>query len=169
MKHYKPLRSKFTPDPRKLPVAGEAGAFGAIRTHDIHSGVDLYCELGDPVFAMEGGIVVAVEAFTGPHADSPWWNDTWAVLIEGASGVFCYGELVPSWWIVPGVNVVHGELIGNITPVLKKDKGVNPPNMLHLELYKPGTKKSVWWRHGEEQPEELLDPTEILKNIYTNR
>lgn len=150
-----------------LPKEGDPGAFGAVRKHDIHTGVDIYCDADATVYAIERGVVVSVEMFTGQHADSPWWNDTWAILIRGDSGnVVCYGELEPANWIKEGCHVNHGELIGKIIPVLKKDKGVTPVNMLHFELYKPGTTKTVWWHHGDDRPEDLLDPTEMLKGIY---
>lgn len=149
-----------------VPKEGEPGAFGAVRKHDIHTGIDLYCKSDARVFAIEAGKVVAVEKFTGEHAGSPWWNNTWAILIESERGVLCYGELKPMWWVQPGYEVCHGEMIGEIIPVLKKDKGVTPVSMLHLELYKKGTGHTVWWNHGNPQPEELLDPTELVRNLY---
>jgi hypothetical protein len=149
-----------------LPAAGEPGAFGAVRKHDIHTGVDIYCDPWATVRTVEEGTVVAVEAFTGKIADSPWWNDTWAVLIEGASGVICYGEISPNADFKPGTTLPWGFIVGNVLTVLKEDKGVTPTSMLHFELYRHGTKKTVWWHHGEEKPEELLDPTELLQSIY---
>jgi murein DD-endopeptidase MepM/ murein hydrolase activator NlpD len=47
----------------KTPHAG--GVFGAVRKYDIHTGIDLYCELEDPVYAIEDGVVVNVCHFTG--------------------------------------------------------------------------------------------------------
>lgn len=163
MTYYKPVWKGVG----SLPLHGDPGAFGVTRKHDIHTGVDIYCDADARVFAIERGVVVAVEKFTGAHADSPWWNDTWAILIRGASGlVVCYGELKPMWWVVECYHVVHGEMIGEIVPVLKKDKGVTPTTMLHFELYKQGTTETVWWHHGDAQPESLLDPTELLRTIY---
>ena len=165
-----------------IPTIGEPGAFGAIRKHDIHTGIDLYCSDNEPVFAVEDGTVVAIEDFTGPGAGSPWWNTTQAILVEGASGVICYGEItifesIGVWEteygevegeepIKVGDRVNAGDTLGFVRRVLKKDKGVTPTSMLHFELYKPGTTGSVWWHHGEPQPEALLDPTELLKKIY---
>ena len=163
MTYYKPVSKGVN----SLPQPGDPGAFGSVRKHDIHTGVDIYCDPDARVFAIERGVVVAVEKFTGAHADSPWWNDTWAILIRGVDDrVVCYGELKPRAWIQKGYHVFHGETIGEIIPVLKKDKGVTPTTMLHFELYKPGTTKSVWWHHGDAQPESLLDPTELLGKIY---
>ena len=43
----------------------EPGQFGTRRVEDVHTGVDLYCELGTEVRAVEAGEVVALEWFTG--------------------------------------------------------------------------------------------------------
>jgi Membrane proteins related to metalloendopeptidases len=162
MKPYIPLFARIG----DLPAAGEPGAFGTVRKHDVHTGVDIYARENATVYAIENGVIVAIEKFTGEHADSPWWNNTWSILVEGVSGVVCYGELRPMDWLEVGDRVSNGEMIGMVVPVLKKDKGVTPTSMLHFELYKPGTTSSVWWHHGEPQPETLLDPTELLKTIY---
>jgi hypothetical protein len=36
--------------------------------------------------------------------------------------------------------------------------------MLHLELYRHGTRAAVWWRLDEPRPANLLDPTPYLLN-----
>lgn len=140
---------------------GKEGKFGAIRKHDIHTGVDLYCDPGEAVYAIEDGVVVAVENFTGPKAGTPWWNDTQSVLIQSKSGVFCYGEIETRCWV--GQQVFEGDIIGTVLTVLKKDKG-KPMTMLHLELYKHGTTESVVWNLGERKPKGLWNPTCILRD-----
>lgn len=150
-----------------FPRGQEPGAFGTVRKHDIHTGVDLYCEDGDEVVCVENGTVVAIEAFTGEHADSPWWNDTWAVLVEGEHGVICYGEIIPAEGLKIGDKLVYNQFIGNVRQVLKKDKGKNPPSMLHFELYTHGTRKTVWWHHGNEQPERLRNPVPLLNYLLS--
>ena len=145
-----------------LPQPGDPGYFGTPRKHDVHTGIDLYCEDNEEVFAIEPGVVVAVEKFTGEHADSPWWNNTWAVLVEGPSGVICYGEIIPLTPIVPGAIIKKNTQLGNVKRVLKTDKGKNPPSMLHLELYTHGTTKTVWWKLDEEMPSNLLNPIQLL-------
>lgn len=160
----KPIRVLTHP----LPELGEPGAFGTVRKHDIHTGVDLYAPKETLIYTMEAGTVVAVEAFTGEHADSPWWNDTWAILIEGVSGVIVYGEL-DHCHLQVGDSLWENELVGWIEPVLKKDKGVTPTGMLHIELHVHGTTKTSWWRHGEDRPESLLDPTELLRKSYAEQ
>lgn len=140
----------------------EFGRFGAVRRHDVHTGVDLYTYSGMPVLAVEGGIVVAIEKFTGPDAGSPWWNDTEAVLVEGPSGVVCYGEVSPMRDLEVGNRVAAEDCLGCVKTVLRKDKG-RPTTMLHVELYEHGVRETVWWRLGEDRPRGLLDPTSHLE------
>jgi len=141
------------------------GQFGAVRKHDIHTGIDLYTYPGMPVLAVEEGEVVAIENFTGPKADSPWWEDTQAVFVEGASGVVCYGELTPLRSVRVGDQVKQGTCLGCVKRVLRRNKG-RPMTMLHLELYRPGTRESVWWHLGKDRPQELLDPTGLLRPAF---
>ncbi|MHC1628642.1 MAG: M23 family metallopeptidase [Candidatus Nezhaarchaeales archaeon] len=161
-----------------IPEGDHPGAFGALRKYDIHTGVDLYCDPGDDVYAMEDGLGVGVEDFTGPKADSPWWNDTKAVLVQSKSGIILYGEIEPKDVSI-GQRVKCGEKIGEVKTVLKKDKG-KPMTMLHMELYKPVyllspvlAAGSVWWNYDRfapgkplPQPERLLDVTDLLKEHY---
>lgn len=139
------------------------GSFGAIRKNDIHTGVDLYCEPEQEVVAVEDGEIVLIENFTGEFASppSPWWNNTKAVFVEGQSGVVVYGEIRPSDSVQIGHKVKQGDLLGNVITVLKKDKG-KPMTMLHIELYKPGTRESVVWDLGEPKPDNLLNPSNML-------
>lgn len=151
----------FWPLPdRPLAWSDAPGQFGAVRRHDVHTGVDLYCPAGSLVVAVEGGAVVAVEDFTGPDAGSPWWLPTQAVLVEGASGVVVYGEVAPL--VAPGDRVEAGGPVGAVLRVLRRDKG-RPTAMLHLELMVPGSRATVWWRLGQDWPAPLLDPTPRLK------
>jgi hypothetical protein len=152
----------------KLPTYIDQGGFGYIRKHDIHTGIDLYCSENDEVYAMEDGVIVNVEKFTGEWAGSPWWNNTEAILIEGKSGMILYGEIEVSDEIRYSKNVFKGDLLGKVNTVLKKDKGIYSPNMLHLEFYKKGTKESVWWLLNEQRPNNLLDISMLLRVYFEN-
>lgn len=151
-----------------LAALGSPGAFGAVRRHDIHTGVDIYTDLHEPVYAIEDGVVVAIERFTGESADSPWWNDTLALLVEGKSGVVVYGEIDVAEDLTVGSEVKQNDYVGNVLQVLKQDKGVTPTCMLHFELHKHGTTQTCWWHHGEAMPNSLLDPTELLNELFTS-
>lgn len=141
------------------------GQFGHRRKFDVHTGFDIYCPDGEPVFAIEDGVVTKISDFTGVGVDMPWWEDTQAISIEGKSGVILYGEIYPPNLKV-GEKVVAGQYIANVKRVLKKDKGL-PQSMLHIELYKTGYRGDwcVWSLDGE-KPEALLNIEEILFNIY---
>lgn len=154
---------------KNIPEDNSPGSFGFKRSYYYHPGVDLYCEEDQEVIAIEDGVVVNIEIFTGPNATpmSPWWNETWSILVEGESGVIGYCEIEPHHSIVIGEQLKEGDIIGHVIPVLKKDKG-NGCSMIHLEKYKAGTKGHVTWHIGQEKPDELEDPTELLESINTD-
>ena len=139
-------------------VAPHQGGFGAKRKHDIHTGIDFYCNEGDNVYAMEDGEIINICWFTGPKAGLTWWNDTQAILVKGKSGVILYGELVPSDNMVLNVVVKEGDVLGTIKTVLKEYKGL-PMNMLHLELYEHDyLGDGEIWLLDQEKPNKLKDP-----------
>lgn len=146
---------------KPIPTGKAPGAFGARRKFDRHTGVDLYCPEFTYVRAVTSGRVVAHEIFTGPHAGSPWWHETHALVIRGARRSVLYGELsfirvsVGDW-------VEQGQTLGQVARVLRKDKGL-PTSMLHIELYENNTPTGVWWKKGQRRPKGLLDPTKFLK------
>lgn len=150
----------------QIPTGLDLGAFGVTRKHDMHTGVDLYCSYLDEVVAMEDGIIVAIEWFTGPKVNMPWWNDTQAVAIKGKSGVINYGEIMTSTLLgLVGDEIKEGDRIGYVMPVLKKDKGKVPStSMLHVELYTEYDGKWALWEVNAPQPKNLLNPTQLLQN-----
>ncbi|MBU6235408.1 MAG: peptidoglycan DD-metalloendopeptidase family protein [Alphaproteobacteria bacterium] len=137
------------------------GSFGFVRKHHIHEGVDLYTAEGEAVYAAEDGAIVAIEAFTGPKAGYPHWLDTDAILVKGPSGVIVYGELVPHSTIKTGLEIKAGQLLGNVTRVLRHDKG-RPTIMLHLELHDAHVTKTFEWAVNGQKPASLRDPTPYL-------
>lgn len=150
----------------RLPTKEEPGSFSYRRSKDIHTGVDLYTVNGATVMPCEDGRVVNIENYTGSNAGSPWWLPTKSILVEGDSGVICYGEVYP-FGLKVGDYVKKYDVIAHVARVL-----INPPKikiinhylyMLHLELYTFGTTQSVWWYLNQEKPPNLLDPTENLQ------
>lgn len=155
-------------DETEIPLLPHPGAFGKKRKHHQHEGVDLYATSGEPVFCIVEGTIIDIFPFTGEIADSPWWNNTYGVLIESEDFVLNYGEIIPSEDIYIGKKIETNDIVGYIEPVLKKDKG-RPMAMLHLEMYSKGTTKALEsWELNEEQPKELLDPTSLLLEIINS-
>ena len=151
-----------------IPVDPHPGAFGYKRKQSIHTGIDLYTNDDEPVFAIEPGVVVGIEPFTGPQDGSPWWNDTHCLLIEGRSGVICYGEINPEVTVRVGQQVHSGQYIARVKRVIKEgrerpDIPGHSPAMLHLELYDFGQRKASNGFSGA-----LRDPTSHLL-ASTNR
>lgn len=146
----------------EIPVFPHVGAFGTRRRHDVHTGIDLYASIGEPVFAVEDGKVIEISPFTGEIAGFPWWEDTWAVYVEGNSGVVAYCEIKPTPQLKVGDPVRQNrDCLGTVLKVLKKDKG-RPQSMLHLELHRPGLTRYPEWEIGKPCPEGVLDPTKYL-------
>ena len=151
-----------------IPIGKHPGAFSALRKGSRHTGVDIYTENGELVYAVETGKVISIEPFTGKLDNSPWWEDTYCMLLEGASGVVCYGEITPAFWIKPNDILQQGTFLGNVKRVIKagKERPDIPghrPNMLHLELYNPGTKQASCGYENSIN-KFLLDPTPYLLN-----
>lgn len=149
-----------------IPVDPHPGAFGYLRRDKRHTGVDLYTKDGSRVYAVEYGTVVCIEHFTGEWDNSPWWNNTDCIMIEGKTGVVCYGELTPIDGLKVGDKVKTRQLIGNVKRVIKEgrerpDIPGHSPSMLHMELYPKGiTHPSCGF-----EPH-LLDPTKYLFNFF---
>ncbi|MHA2280212.1 MAG: M23 family metallopeptidase [Promethearchaeota archaeon] len=144
-----------------------AGTFGAVRKHNRHPGHDLYCDVGTRVIAVEDGIVVGIQYFTGKMLRSPWWNETFCVLVRGESGVVNYGEINYNRALMVGGRVKRGDFMGRVMRVLKKDKG-RPMSMLHFELYDTFDSKHGW-PADLMVPDDLLDPADKLKEAALNQ
>lgn len=148
--------------PPQLPLVGSRGDFGYKRSWYYHSGLDLYCPERTTVRALEDGLVVAVEHFTGPDLGTPHWNNTWAALVHGRSGTLVYGEIWPE--VKPFETVKAGQKLGHVIPVLKKDKG-HGLSMLHFEHYNCLVYQTADWRHGDLAPSGLIDPRPLLEKL----
>ena len=157
-----PLKNKTI----SIPSEGAVGDFAFKRSFYFHPGIDLYCDYGQEIIAIEDGVVVNIETFTGPMAipPSPWWNETFSIMIEGDSGVLGYCEIKPVSYLKVGVKVKAGDLIATVIPVLKRDKG-NGTTMLNFEQYTYGTREHVTWELGTEKPSNLLNPRELLSKL----
>jgi len=160
-----PLDKKIELD--SIPAANR---WGARRKFDNHTGVDFFCDPGTPVYAIEDGVVMKIDWFTGAVIDMPWWEDTMAVAIKGKSGVWNYAEIAPHLSLKVGSVVKQGDWVGNVMTVLKKDKGL-PMTMLHLELYDDFVADKPWvmWNLNCAAPKGLINPEYILGEKLYNQ
>lgn len=139
--------------------------FGAVRKYDIHTGIDLFTNIVEPVYAMTDSLVVQVGWFTGIDAvpESPWWNPTKYVICQTQYNndilYFLYGEISTSLEV--GQYLKAGDLIGNVLEVLKNNKGL-PTSMLHFEVYKSLPERPLFWYHNQEKPVILMNPEPFI-------
>lgn len=147
-----------------------AGLFGVSRKYDTHTGLDLYCNPQTLVKCVSEGVVKEVIDFTGEKVGSPWWHDTQAVVIEIPNGTtMVYGELLPA--VEPQQKVTVGQTLGWVKQVLMRDKGVNPPCMLHFELWESDYQSNYLWLLNQPAPKGLINPLKlfnywVLKSPY---
>lgn len=147
-----------------VPVGNHPGAFAVQRKHEQHTGVDLYVPEGELVRVVEAGTVVGIEHFTGEWDNSPWWNNTDCILVEGATGVICYGEIAVNPALKVGMRLKRGCGVGRVARVLKEKKERpdipgHKTSMLHMEVYPHGVYRAS---HGFEDINN--DPTPFLLN-----
>lgn len=163
--YHKPIKNLSIKD---VPIKHEhPGSFGAIRKHDIHTGIDLYCDPGTLVYSITYGEVVSISQFTGEAVGCGWWNDTFEVTIKTLEGKFIvYGEIQPEPTLKLGQSVSTGDVLGHVIPVLKKDKGL-PMTMLHLEYYNEMYDLNpVVWELDTKKPETLMNPLFLIFKTF---
>lgn len=129
------------------------GCFGFKRSHDIHTGVDLYAPYGTPVKAMEDGIIVKIAWFTGEVIGMPWWENTRAVYIEGKTGVFCYGEIMEDSSFQEGEIIKQGTYFG----YRDFDEEDSPANMVIISHDLAIKAFLMRWYHWEVEEFDRLD------------
>lgn len=163
-----PLDKQFTSFTDYLPTPLEPGSFGFKRTFDRHTGVDIYCEAGTAVRAVENGVVVKIGQFTGKSVGSEWWNETEYIAIRSNHHTVLYGEVeVDKKWKV-GDRVWTAQILGKVVPVLPDNK-LRPDirnhscSMLHIELYTELEDEPVVCGNDNQHAKHLLDPTPFLK------
>lgn len=133
-----------------------ARRFGAPRAGRNHAGMDLYAYYGDPVLAMGDGVVTSMQPF---HLGS------WSIFVDHGGTVLMYGEIAPNSWrefgVTIGTAVTKGYPIARVA-CMDWQSGRCESHMLHIEAYRPGTKKNKRWYGGRSPPVALLDPTRLL-------
>ena len=141
------------------------GLFGAVRKFDVHTGLDLYCAEDETVISLHHGKVIDVFQFTGENVGTPWWEDTYAILLRCGELDILYGEL-HNPRLRKGSYVGAGQPLGAVKRVLREDKGKTPTSMLHLEVWDRGSfVKDIVWRIGEDVPTGLRDPMTVIETL----
>ncbi len=168
-----------------VPAAGEPGSFWEDRGDRRHCGVDIYAPDGAAVVAIRGGTVVDSGIATSPEQVT-YWKRTCYVLIRDADGyVWRYAELsrvcmrlkdrIPEGGRIGSVGTVldKGAVYADAPPYIRELAESGRHSMLHVELYRQAPQPSTFYSggnwFGEGQPEDLLDPTPLLREAALNR
>jgi murein DD-endopeptidase MepM/ murein hydrolase activator NlpD len=149
-----------------IPVNPHPGAFAFKRRKNYHTGIDLYTNDQEPVFAVESGTITNIDYFTGPKLSHLYWEETLSVMIEGETGTVNYGEIIPHESLEVGNKIKKGQIVGKVKRVLFPDKIRNDipghsTSMLHLELYPHNQIEFLDWELDQDNPG-ILDPTPHL-------
>ncbi len=166
MKKCWPVPNSYS---KKIPENGEYGAFKKDEWHDKlghwHSGVDFLCPTGSKVIVIEDCVVIETGQFTG-YPGSPQYRKTWFVKVKNGDGkIAVYGELRRPK-LKMGQKLKNGQIVGYVARVswTRHQPDRKKRSMLHFELYRKGTKKTVeWWSKNRKKPKNLLNPTNYLK------
>ncbi|MDD5181972.1 MAG: M23 family metallopeptidase [Candidatus Nanoarchaeia archaeon] len=163
---YWPVSQSYS---KKVPEKGADGSFkinNEYKKFDIwHTGIDIRCPPKSRVIAIEDGEIIETGQFTGAP-ESPRWRKTWHITVKNDSGnTVVYGE-VQKPKLKVGQKIKAGQIIGCISVVewAKYEPDKMKRSVLHFELYKPGTRKTVdWWHKNTPKPKNLLNPANYLK------
>lgn len=165
-----------------------AATFGYKRPDNrIHAARDLYFDVDEPIYAIDGGTVKQVSAF---------YYDTWVIEIEhdyehvkGKKIMVRYGEVNKDGILVKvGQRVEKGDKIAKIGLLFPYIRQPYPDKrgMLHFEIYtgeETGSltnkkvkyddmtyAKSTNYNKGRsfQRRKDLIDPLPLLKNMYEN-
>jgi murein DD-endopeptidase MepM/ murein hydrolase activator NlpD len=147
-----------------LPIGKyHPAGFGYSKSHNVHTGIDLYVPERSSVHSVEDGTVVNIFNFTGPKTLYPHLLPTKAIVVNGKTGLVLYGEVETDLSV--GQLIAAGDKIAYIKCAIPDQP------MLHLELYMHGSNVPCIWKQGQPQPKSLLDPTSYLLSLktYTKR
>lgn len=151
-----PVEGKFFPliiRPLNNFTPGSTRGFGDSRPGGRHhAGVDLIAPAGTPIRAIADGVIVS-------HYGT-FYKGTYATFVDHGDFVINYGE--NSGQLAPGLKIGSevrtGQIIGYV------GRSWSGSQMLHLEMYTPGTTvNQQWW--GTNRPANLLDPTDFVNRL----
>lgn len=127
---------------------GVNSVFGVPRSYGPHEGVDLYCELGDPIVACMGGKVVWASNQRRSGGESLYGNH---VIIEHPNGWITWYAHLDSFVVEQGEEVSRFQVIG-----IGGSSGNSTGPHLHLNLQIPGAGLSGFVISDAVDPEPFL-------------
>lgn len=115
-----------------------------------HTGIDLYQPVGTPIYAVDGGDILAAGTINNKYGNSAYGN---CVLIDHKNGLYSFYAHMNKVNVKTGMSVIQGAIIGTVGmtgnttgPHLHFEIRINPvwnrKNFVNPELY-IGTPESI--------------------------
>lgn len=124
-----------------------------------HTGIDLYQPIGTPVYAAEGGEILAAGMINNAYGNTAYGN---CVLIDHKNGYYTFYAHMNTVRVKTGMSVIQGAVIGTVGAT----GNVTGPH-LHFEV----RTNPVWNRKNFIDPESVLkieNPNPIKQNEKNN-
>ena len=115
-----------------------------------HKGIDIHAPRGSAVVAPTDGTMLRSTGWSG--------NDTRGLIFQSDGGpVLVFGAVAPDSYLRDfPYRVKRGQKVAQI------GRYPGGSSMLHLELYRVGSRRRVNWPWGTEQPPSLVNPHKYL-------
>ena len=124
-----------------------------------HTGIDLYQPIGTPIYAVEGGDILAAGKINNAYGNTAYGN---CVLIDHKNGYYTFYAHMNTVKVKTGMSVIQGAVIGTVGAT----GNVTGPH-LHFEV----RTNPVWNRKNFIDPESVLkieNPNPIKQNEKNN-
>ena len=124
-----------------------------------HTGIDLYQPIGTPIYAAEGGDILAAGKINNAYGNTAYGN---CVLIDHKNGYYTFYAHMNTVKVKTGMSVIQGTVIGTVGAT----GNVTGPH-LHFEV----RTNPVWNRKNFIDPESVLkieNPNPIKQNNNNN-
>ena len=124
-----------------------------------HTGIDLYQPIGTPIYAAEGGDILAAGMINNAYGNAAYGN---CVLIDHKNGYYTFYAHMNTVKVKTGMSVIQGAVIGTVGAT----GNVTGPH-LHFEV----RTNPVWNRKNFIDPESVLkieNPNPIKQNNNNN-
>ena len=121
-----------------------------------HTGIDLYQPIGTPVYAVEGGDILAAGTINNTYGNTAYGN---CVLIDHKNGYYTFYAHLNTVVVKTGMSVIKGAVIGTVGST----GNVTGPH-LHFEI----RTNPIWNRKNFIDPEIMLEPIKTTPIIIEN-